>query len=136
MTTRRQKALVATATRGGTAQERQTAKEKLKTDLAVRSEEQDDVWTGQGVLARERNGNKAYLRGTALRHFLGHVKDDVAFTARSVPMSEDFGTGDFYMVLSWLLKNDLCSKNGSKYTIPNRSFVRATWNQAVDAMKL
>jgi hypothetical protein len=136
MTKRRQAALVATATRG-IGHEQQVAREKIKTTaLAVRSEEQDDVWTGQGVLARQRNGNKAYLRGAALKHFLSHVRDGQAFTVRSVPMSEDFGTGDFYMVLSWLLKHGLCLKNGTKYTVVNRNSVRSAWNQAVDQMKL
>jgi hypothetical protein len=136
MTTRRREALVATATRGATVNERQTAQAKLKTDLAVRSEEQDDVWSSQGVVTRERKGVKTYLRGTALAYFLKHTKDGQVFTARSFPMSVDFNSYEFYMVLSWLIKNDLVVKNGTKYTVPNRAFVKATWNAAVDTMKL
>jgi hypothetical protein len=136
MTTRRQNALVATATRGGTVHERLTAQAKLKGSLAARSEEQDDTWTSQGVMTRERNGVKSYLRGAALAYFLRHVKEAQAFTARSFPMSVDFSSYEFYMVLSWLTKNDLVVKNGTKYTIMNRAYVRSIWNEAVDQMKL
>jgi hypothetical protein len=125
---------------GGTVHEREIASRKLSqlrsTLPAVRAEEVSDAWSTCGTLVRDRNGAKAYLRETALRYFLEHVSNGCVVTNRTVPLSDEFGSGDFYVILSWLLKHDLCIKMGSRYQISSKAAIVKKWNGFVDQMKV
>ena len=104
---------------------------------AIRGEEADDRWESHGQLTRIRGGNRAYLRGTALKHFLASIKDGVSFTARDVPQNRDFGSGDLYVILSWLVKMGWASKMPrSSYVVDSRAKVRMAWNTMMDKTKI
>ena len=128
------------AERGGTENERAVAKAKLQSFASVPAkvapEEASDIWLPMGQLIRIRGNSRTFLRQTALKHFLQHIKNKQEFNNRSIPLTDDFGTGDFYVILSWLLKCNLCIKRGSRYEIPNKATVVAMWNLSVDSMKL
>ena len=130
------------ALRGGTANERSIANSKLQSLTVVSAlaviedEEKGDVYVPQGQLIRIRKGLKAYLRGNVLKHFLTNVQDGVLFSNRSIAMTEEFGSGDFYVVLGWLLCNNLAIKHGSKYEIKSRLKVVEKWNELVGQMRL
>jgi hypothetical protein len=138
----RENKLTRMAERGGTPNERAVAARKLvdnrtSTNLpAVRSEEAGDVWSVCGVLIRHRNEVRSHLRETALRHFLGHISNGCVVTNRTVSFTDDYGVNDFYTILSWLLKNNLCVKMGSRYQIPSKAAIVRKWNEFVDQMKI
>lgn len=142
MSKRKVEALKAIAQRGGTDNERRIASEKLSqakpSNGLARTDEVTGAnrYTGQGVITRHRNGAKAYIRGESLAEFLNQIKDGKEFTNRTVGYSQEFGPGDFYVVLSWLLDMGVCVKAGSRYTVPNVKTVRDAWNQQVESMKL
>jgi hypothetical protein len=110
---------------------------KAKTqELAVKAPE-NRAWSGQGVLTNHTEGQpNRYLRQVALLWFLSHTRDNVVFNYRSIPYGEDFGTGDFYTVLSWLLDHNLAIKDGSRYAVPSRQEVARVWNLYVEEMMI
>lgn len=133
----KRKKLEVMASRGGTVNERTIAKKKLETLPAViESEESRDIWVPMGNLIRVRGNVRVFLRGPALKHFLHNVKEGEKFSNRTVPLTAEFGTGDFYVVLSWMLKNNLCTKYGSKYEIGSKARIAKMWNASVDEMKI
>lgn len=135
---------IASHNSGATPHEKQTARKllaNLKTAPAdtlpeLRSEETDDVWTGQPVLTRNRNGANAMLRGQALAHFLANIRDGQEITYKSVPFADNYGSGDFYVILSWLLKTGHAHKLGSRYKIPSIKAIKAAWNDQIEQMKM
>lgn len=141
MSKRKIDALTQVAKRGGTENERKVASAKLSQAQAsaiVKASETDGAnrYTSQGVITRHRGEAKAYLRGESLAHFLRHVADGKEFTNRSIPWTESFGQGDYYVILGWMLDHGVCIKNGSRYTVPSTKTVRDAWNQQVEQMKL
>jgi hypothetical protein len=144
-TDRKRDALREIATRGGTPEERENARLKLASmgkvsaapaPPAVRSDEADDKWEIDGRLARTRKGNRSYMRRGALRHFLKNVRNGEWFKGYEMPYNEDFRSSDFYVVLSWLLFNDLALKKGESYCVPSKSAAVAAWNKSLDDLKL
>lgn len=127
---------------GGTPNEREVAKklaDQLKSNLlpAKREESQDDQWNGQGVLCRHRGVAKAYVYGRALKHFLSEVEEGKYFTVRSIrQLDQVFGSGDFYLILSFLSFSGLIHKEGSKYKILSKRDIVTAWNREIDKMKL
>jgi hypothetical protein len=137
MTNRKQSALVQIATRGGSVNEQIIAAKMLakNTTLVEYKEESNDRWEASGVLIRYRNEVKAYLRQNCLIYFLKQVGNK-EFTYKDIKYTDDFGSGDFYTILSWLLKNNLVLKIGSRYIVLDSSLVVTTWNHSVERMKI
>lgn len=129
------------AERGGTENEREIARKLLSAIPTnnlpeIRSEESEDKWTQMGVITRHRKGVKIHLKGVAVQHFLKNIKDGQTITNRTIPLTDEvFGSGDFYTMISWLLKFGLATKLGSKYKIHSRKEIMLNWNSCIDAMK-
>lgn len=127
----RQEKLAVYAARGGTENERAVAREKMGSLPAIRKEEADDTWTPRGEIVRDRRGAKAYLRGAALAYMLESVVEGNFFSEREMVRNENFGSGDFYVIISWMLKFDLCVKSGSRYSVPSKQNVKDKWNKSI-----
>ncbi len=126
------------ASRGGTANERAVAGSMLDDLPVLRQDEvAEDEWTGQGVLTRTRNGNKQYLRASALRYFLEHAAGTTVSPRNQPQFTDEYGPGDYYLILSWLTYNGLCEKQtGARYAISSKKNIVTVWNKAVEAMKI
>ena len=125
------------AERGGTENERRIAREHLDKHTKVDVRIPEYKWTAMGVLIREKDGNKAYLRGSALVWFLLHVKDGQSFTYKNFPQDEHGSSGDFYVIITWLLPMGLVVKlPNSRYAVPSRKRVIDAWNATIDAGKI
>jgi hypothetical protein len=141
MTNRKIEALKEMAERGGSENERLLAVEALAR-MGIKFEEKPkakhsvDQWSSMGVVTHTKAGKNTYVRGASLIHLLKYVQEKRMFTYKSAPFCPEYNQGDFYAILSWMMKCGLVQKYGSRYAIPSMAKVKEMWNKEVDKMKI
>jgi hypothetical protein len=135
--------LIRMAQRGGSDNERLMAIAALRklgytVNIKIKQEEKSvgETWQGYGVIARTRDYATAYVKGPDLAYFLSQIHDGQSVTYNQIKKTKTFSNHDFYVIISWLVANNLCTKHGARYRIPSKAAITNCWNKFVEGMKL
>lgn len=132
----KKKALEVMSVRGGTEHERTIAKAMLAAQPKspqVPAIPKMPRWKGDGI-ARPEGGNP--ILSSQITHFLKNITDNTPFSYKSIPYTDNFGSGHFYSIVNFLESHGLLSKEGGKYYVKSKAKVRDAWNHLMESAKV
>lgn len=126
-----------TTDNGATKAEAETAR-KLAAKIATPAKaETKEVYLGDVRITRYCPGSaNAHFFGSRLKHFLAHAKEH-PFSYRTIPNTNDFGQGDYYNILNWLISNGFVTKLiNAQYRIKSVKEVKERFNSLLTDLLL
>lgn len=79
------------------------------------------------IVCTNEKGVRRFLKRQTLVNMLAQIEEGVPFKIKTLQMSDDIGSNEYYLARSWMLANKLAYVDGHKLVVPSIEAVRRQW---------